>query len=64
MEAVPADRRPIRAIGDGGGTSSGPRVIATDDRPADDPNDAGSFAGWSDEDDWPPHFGAARLGIP
>ena len=64
MDIMPVDRRPVRAIGDGGhsANSSGDgQANETDGSILDDPD---AFLGFADEDAWPPHFGAARLGIP
>lgn len=64
MDIVPADRRPLRAVGDGGHAGT-----ARSDGPVDEPDrsmldDPDALLGFGDDDAWPPHFGAARLGIP
>ena len=64
MDIVSMDRRPVRAIGDGGHSASAAGDGQADeaDRPILDDPDA--LLGFGDDDGWPPHFGAARLGIP
>ena len=65
MDIVPVDRRPVRAIGDGGHSTG-----AVGDGQADEADrsmildDPDALLGFGDDDGWPRHFGAARLGIP
>jgi hypothetical protein len=64
MDIVPMDRRPVRAIGGGGHSASAAgdgQADGADPSILDDPD---ALLGFGDDDGWPPHFGAARLGIP
>lgn len=64
MDILSAERRPVRAIGPGGharGSDGFEPTEGPDRSLLDDPD---ADVGFPDDDMWPPHFGAARLGIP
>jgi len=65
MDVLPGDdRRPVRLIGNGGSLRARTAMASDEERDRSLLDDQDEPVGFEFDDDWPPHFGAARVGIP